>query len=302
MALTFALRGTSLDAWYSNNGKTAAPFGNVVNDPALVVNTNTGVFGSSVIDMVPTSVTKGLIFPGITNVCGLTNNGQFSVICRIVPTVSASPFVGYGCIEVACSRNPYGFAYRCGISSLGKAYVQLSDLAGNLTTYTGTTVNNVTINVPVEFMFTFDGTATAGAILISKDGAALESLTSTNTCAGRISRAMSNLITGSITAGPTTTKANLNELLVWDTKETYTYTARTDFWSVSTFDGLSNTDPGIATVLSGQTYYMAGILKTGTLDIADKVWNALTASYTTASTFGNLMSRLLTVAKFLGLK
>ncbi len=302
MALVFSLRSTSLNAWYSSSGPNSAPFANVVDDPALAVNVNAGVFGGSVINMVPASVTKGLIFPGFTNVCGLTNNGTFSVICRVVPTTTANPFLGYGCIEVACSRNPYGFSYRCGINSAGKAYLQLADLAGNLTTYTGATINAVTINVPTEFMFTFDGTATAGAILVSRDGAALESLTSTNTCAQRVCRAQANIITGSISAGPTSTRANLNELLIWDTKEAYTYSVRTDFWNVATFDGTLSTDPGAATVLLNQTYYIAGVLKTGTLDVAAQVWNALTASYTTASTFGKLMQRLLTLAQFLGLK
>lgn len=350
MGLRFILRGTSLDAHFSYAGKTAAPFGNIVDDPALVVNTSSGVFGTSVINMNPASVTKGLIFPGYTNVCAASNNGTFSVLCRIVPTTTASPFLGYGVIEVGCSRNPYGFAYRCGINSAGKCYVQLADQAGNLTTYTGTTVINSTTNVPFEVMFTWNGTAAANAIKISKDGVEIESITSTNTCSSRTMLAMSNLITGSISAGPTTTKAHLNELIVWDSVESHTYTARTDFWSQSAFDGASYTDPGVATVLTGQTYTYAGQSQTGTLDTATSVWNAATASYgttgsygklledyldaavssrlasasysappsaatvastvwgeatsgyTTSGTFGYLMQRLLTVAKFLGLK
>jgi hypothetical protein len=217
--------------------------------------------------MNPASVTKGLIFPGYTNVCAASNNGTFSVLARIVPTTTASPFLGYGVIEVGCSRNPYGFAYRCGINSTGKAYMQLADQAGNLTTYTGATTINSTINVPFDIMYTWNGTAAANAIKISKDGVEIESLTSTNTCSARTMRAMANLITGSISAGPTTTKAHLNELIVWDTVETHTYTVRTDFWSQAAFDGANYTDPGVGAVASGQAYVFAGASQTGTLAV-----------------------------------
>lgn len=238
MGLRFILRGTSLDAWFSYNGKTAAPFGNVVDDPAVTANANAGVFGGYVINMIPSSVTKGLIFPGRTNVCAASNNGTFSVLARIVPSTTANPFVGAGVIEAGCSRNPYGFAYRCGISAAGKAYIQLADLAGNLTTYTGATTIQSTVNVPFDIMFTWNGTAAAGAIKISKDGVEIESLTSTNTCSGRITNAMANIITGTISAGANTTKYSLNELIVWDTVVAHEYSVRTDFWSQNTYDGL----------------------------------------------------------------
>jgi hypothetical protein len=42
--------------------------------------------------------------------------------------------------------------------------------------------------------------------------------------------------------------------------------------------------------------------RTGTLDIAEQVWNAPLSSHTTPGTFGTFVKKLLTVAKFLGLK
>lgn len=268
MGIRFIVRGTSLDAWFSYNGKTSGPFGNIADDPAVTANANAGVFGSSVINLIPASVTKGLIYQGRLNVGAASNNGTFSVLSRIVPSQTLSPFTGAGIIEVGSSRNPYGFAYRCGINSSGKAYVQLADLAGNLTTYTGATTINSTANVPFDIMFTWNGTAAANAIKISKDGVEIESITSTNTCSGRIVNAMSNIIVGSISAGPTGTKHSLNELIVWDTVESHTYSVRTDFWSQATFDGQSYTDPGIANVKNGTSYTYAGTSQTGTFNRA----------------------------------
>ncbi len=67
-------------------------------------------------------------------------------------------------------------------------------------------------------------------------------------------------------------------------------------------------DPGVATVLSGVTYVTDGDAKTGTYinptaaQNAAAVWDELTASHTTAGSFGVFIKALLTVAKFLGLK
>lgn len=243
MGLRFALRSTTLAAWHSYAGHTAAPFGNVVDNPALLTNAAADIFGSTVINMVPTSVTKGLIYPGLGNVCadGAT---QFSVLARLVPTATTTVSTGFGVFECASSRNPYGFSYRCGIASTGRAYVQIADLAGNLTTYTGANTIGVTVDVPFDIMFTFNGLPTQGAIQISKDGVQLESLTSTNTVTGRVQKAQSSLVIGTITGGPTATKMNLNELLVWDTVETSVYAARTDFWNVPNFVGHIATSPG----------------------------------------------------------
>lgn len=60
-----------------------------------------------------------------------------------------------------------------------------------------------------------------------------------------------------------------------------------------TYDGSDRwSDPGIATVLSGQAYKANSTSnnRTGTLDIAASVWNALKASYVTAGSFGKLLN------------
>lgn len=72
----------------------------------------------------------------------------------------------------------------------------------------------------------------------------------------------------------------------------------------------TNTWPADEDVLAGETWYENSVLHTGTLSlsfptaaqIADRVWEEATADHTTAGTYGTFVKRLLTVAKFLGLK
>lgn len=81
--------------------------------------------------------------------------------------------------------------------------------------------------------------------------------------------------------------------------QTGTYTG-SDRWS----------DPGVINVLSGVAYKADSTTnnKTGTLvaptaaEIADAVWDESTSAHATSGTFGAFIQKLLTVAKFLGLK
>ena len=96
MSLRFALDGRSLNARFSYGGNVSAPFGNVADDPVVLVNSSAGVFGSSVLNFVTASVTKGLIFQGGPNLGDTNNTGAMSVLARIVPSTTVSPFAGFG--------------------------------------------------------------------------------------------------------------------------------------------------------------------------------------------------------------
>ncbi len=283
MGIRFIVRGTSKTAWYSNEGASSGDFANVADAVTVDANANTGVFGGSVINLIPSSVTKGLIYNGGLNVGATGNNGTFSVLARLVPSATASPFVGFG-VEIGCTRGAHGFGYRVGINSAGKAYMQIADVAGNVTTYTGATVNNVTINVPVEFMWTWNGTAAANAIKVSKDGVEIESITSTNTCTNRIVRTTNSICIGTITAGPTTIKCSLNELIIYDTVVNHVYSARTGFDSQATFDAQQNADPGIANVRLNTGYTIAGVSLTGNVTVPT------VGNVKTAQTYDTLLS------------
>lgn len=311
MSLRFYLKGTSLDAHFSYNGKTGAPFGNIADDPVVTNNASAGVFGGQVINMIAASVTKGMIYPGILNVGALSNTGAFSMRMRIVPSATAAPFTGIG-VQVGNAVGEHGRGWRAGITSSGHPYIQIFDLAGNTTTHIGTSTINATINVPFDFMVSWDGTTTANAIKFSVDGVQTETLTAGIAhSAGRIIKACNSIIIGSVTAGATSIKASVNDCAIWDSAESHTYTARTDFDVVTAFDGLLNTSPGVASVLTGQTWYLEGVQQTGTMSIptaptaaviAAAAWDELMAAHVTAGSFGAQVQKLLTLSKFLGLK
>lgn len=74
--------------------------------------------------------------------------------------------------------------------------------------------------------------------------------------------------------------------------------------------GGTNTWPPDEEVHDTETWYEQGILHTGTLSlafptaaqIAARVWNEDMTGHNTADTYGLFVRKLLTVAKFLGLK
>ena len=71
---------------------------------------------------------------------------------------------------------------------------------------------------------------------------------------------------------------------------------------------LESTDPGQNLVVSGITYKINSVNKTGTFTVptasavASAVWEESMSSHTTSGTFGWFVKKLLTVAKFIGLK
>lgn len=111
--------------------------------------------------------------------------------------------------------------------------------------------------------------------------------------------------------------------------------SRTAFVDAADFSAVEYSDPTEANVKTGTAYTYAGVDKTGTytgsdrwsdpgasnvsigvqykadsttnnrtgsLDVGGAVWDALTTNHADAGSFGALMQKLLTVAKFLGLK
>jgi hypothetical protein len=269
MALRFAVRGTQLNAWYGPGGVTSSPFSNLGYETVdVVANANPGVFGGYCLDMTPISVIKGLIWPGRANVC-VDGATSFSVLARIVPNATESPWTStYGIIEVGNMRGGYGYGFRVGTTNGGKVFMQVSDAAGNFSIVVGTTTLSTTANVPFDLMLTWDGTTTAGAVKVSKDGVEIDTMTAPLALASPYRKQiyMREIISGSLNV-TAFQNCQLNELLLWDSVENHVYAARTGFWSVASFDGTSYTDPGIANVRSATGYTYAGATQTGTLAV-----------------------------------
>lgn len=332
MAVIFQVRGTSLTAYYA---RFAASYGltGTGTAVALVSDNSAGIFGGSYIDMNSPSVVRGIGYPGFTN----TPSGQtFAILMRVIPRYTGNP----------ASNNTY-FCWG-GITGSLVNSVEISHLTtGKLRLrYTNnaqtafsvdTTISFAPVSgTPVDLMLSWDGSTTANAIKWSVDGVELE----TRTAGTALPTADQNLRTHiSIGAGPTSAISDfeLNELVIFDTAESHTYTARTDFYTATNFEGMASaaqvktgevvayttgtrtgtydgsdryTDPGVSLVLSPTAYKFNSTTnnRTGTLiaptaaDIADAVWDEATSGHTTAGTFGALVQKLLTVAKFLGLK
>lgn len=79
MGITFALRGDSLDARYSNSGKTGASIS--VNNPATVSSDATSINGSDSISFDASGYTRhGHVWPGYKNI---TTTKDISVLARV---------------------------------------------------------------------------------------------------------------------------------------------------------------------------------------------------------------------------
>jgi hypothetical protein len=134
---------------------------------------------------------------------------------------------------------------------------------------TGTKVISTTANVPFDIMFAWGGEASAGAMKISIDGVEWETLSPAGAVAttNREIDKLTGIVIGSLNSGPTATKINLNELVVWDSLESHTYATRTGFFSATAFDGLLSSDPGAANVVSGTSYVIYGTTYTGSYNV-----------------------------------
>ena len=245
MSMRYQLRSTSLDAHFAMYGKYTYGYNNLglTDFPAIQNNAASGVFGGKVINMVPTSVVKGLSFPGNLNLGAVDNNGALSVRIRLVPTQTLSPFTGYGILATTGTIGLHGFGFRMGIGLTGLFYIQLADAAGNVTTFTGTNAVNSTVDVPFDAMITWSGALGTGVVKCSINGVEHDTINVTTpsgvACTNRKVLQLNASCTGVIPAGPTALKANLNDLTIWDTQENHVYTPRTDFDNIPAYDALA---------------------------------------------------------------
>lgn len=334
MALLFQVRGTALNAYFSTfSSQWGSAYGGAggTSIPAVTADAGAGIFGGSYIAKAAT-VARTLQYPGFTNV---PSNNVISILMRIIPRWSGNP-AGIEHLISICSPSANGVAkIELMIDTAGKIRFRNTDQAGvGLSLVTGTVAFNPTSGTPVDLFFSWNGTTSAGAFKIGVDGVELDTLTITSVTnaspTSQLSRAMITM-----GHGIDTQRANwdLNELCIWNTAESHTYSVRTDFTSASntegypvasviktgtsfpvlssysastgTYDGSDRwTDPGVANVRL-DTEYKANSTsnnKTGTMIAAEDLWTVQTSTLTTAGSIGALLSKVLTVARFLGLK
>jgi hypothetical protein len=125
--------------------------------------------------------------------------------------------------------------------------------------------------------FSWDGTTTANSFKVYVDSVLLGSITpGTAFEAGWTNTYFKEIILG-VSRAASAALHRTDELVIWDTVVDFTANvtlesgpgllngaSRSSYVSVSAFDGLQNTSPGDSNVKNGTTWYLNGVLQTGT--------------------------------------
>lgn len=290
MAVTFIVRGTQTDAWYSNSGKTHGDFLSSGGTAAAVTNV-AGAFGGQAIDMWDaTPRSRSLCWPGQKN---WTQNLAFAVLIRIIPQFTGFPPDNENLLAISDQRGNQNAGISIRWNSAGTLNIvananQAQSLIAATTTSTISGVNGTAMDI----MVSWDGVTKANGVQVGVDGVLLQQLTAAQNYAA-FNPTRSWQLTNSISCGfggvsPSGfSKWYLNEIVLFDNAQTVVYTARTGYWPLSAFDALAATDPGIANVRSATAYQIAGVSLTGTAAIP--VANNVRSGVATDATTGNIV-------------
>lgn len=287
MAITFAVRGDSLDARYSSAGKAPGLYiQSAGTGPATQVDA-TAIGGNS-LNFKPTgTAVKGAIYPGREN---WTSNNSFSLVFRVKPNYSGAPVnlmplfscggpsdnIG-GTVEFYHHTNGK-FALRIKSENNG---IPVNFLAGGGSAATWSPVSGTWYDI----VLTYDATLTTGAAKIYVDTTLHTTLDAAATYNNAVYNSLNRnrLLCASIALGFTDSAVvpgfDLNEFAVDDTvinPSSVTLTSgsgslngasRTAFMDVAAFDGQNSTNPGAANVRASTAYTIYGVAYTGTLNL-----------------------------------
>jgi hypothetical protein len=276
MAVTFALRGDSIDARYSSSGKS--PYlihRNGDTAPAPVADATSGVFGSSKISFSSgtTNEAKHLVYPARKN---FSQTNKFSILMRIVPEFTSGaigkeqPILFSGWPQVS-SFGSYLSVY---INTNSTILFTLSDRKNSATSggqFTSSAFS-FTSGVPTDIMIVWDETSNP-RLKFSQDGVEISTHGTTGDSFEDTWALWGEIHLGYVAGANDGAGQNLtaiNELVIYDTAESHTYAARTGFVSTSVFDGSITSEPGIANVKTGVAYTIEGNALTGTYDGSDR--------------------------------
>ena len=311
-----------MTARYSLGGSTPGNF----NDQVAVSSVSeTGMIGSSVIDFNLSGGNKGLWYPARSNV---STNRTISVLFRGRITDLASYNSMWGIV------GPFAM----NTNSLIQYHTNANALQTSCYNYIGTQGVNSSIGDALssttyyDWVVTWDGTTSANSFKLYRDGSSIGTVTPTQAWANPLdTKLLSHISLGNL-SGLAYSKFKLEEFVIWDYVIDPTSVAltsgtgslngasRTAFVDVTSLDGASYSDPGIANVKTGTSYTYNGSSLTGTYTgsdrwsdpgvayvsngvqyKADSTTNNKTGTYNPAAdVWAN--SKALTVAKFLGLK
>lgn len=275
MPITFAVRGTSLDARYSRAGKTPGRWATVgANLPVLESTNAPGVIGGSVVNMAQASLAaRSLLYNGLEN---LPAGRPFSILIRLAFSDVSSL---QGIFQIG---GPWGGGFTPG-------QIYLFFISGNSWRVavfgddSSAIVNNFAIGTFTPSLSTFHdivmtctGDTTANGLKLFIDGTLVGQTTmGANLPVTRDRNVQKSISLGTVASDVSGVRWRLNEFVIWDEVITPSSVAltsgtgslngasRSAFVEAAAFDGLAYTDPGQANVLSGVQYTFAGNARTG---------------------------------------
>lgn len=268
-AVIFAVRGESLTPRYARGGKAYAEYQAPVNfgTPVATVASSSiscvGCYGSSVINV--------SLLNGDSHSLRYTAGGNWptgtdmSIRLRIVPTWSGNPATDKPIFYAGSAVNDAPGGLVVYILDNGKLWFRLGSASHTLTFYVTSTSNSAlsfTAYAATEIMISC-GSLSCSA---SQDGVNVP-LTN-NTWSSAYANRFNGVLAGSMTLGPYSSSYYLDELIIWDSKETAVYTPSGSYEAVADVDVTQSSDPGIANVKSGTAYVISGVSLTGTAAIA----------------------------------
>jgi hypothetical protein len=288
MAVVFAVRGT-LTARYSSGGPTGTAMGNTAPTTAA----DAGALSGNSIQFAANNNIKAVTWPARLN----TPNGRtISVIVRYRPNHTGSP---------ANNRAIFSLGSAAGRTACLEL---LHNTSGNLVVYARNENATVVMNLAsagawsptagtwYDIVLTWDGTATASSCTVYVNASAIGSVTPT----GAFSASWTNQYFNEITLGSGFQNGicsgdRFDELVIDDTViNPSSYTLESGSGSLN---GSSRTS-----MIAATAYNALDVNDPTAAEIADAVWDEVMSGHTTADTFGAQVQKLLTLAKFLGLK
>ncbi len=264
MAVTFAVRGDSLNARYAPGGATPGNLNGVTQVNAA----GTGIIGAGYIEMSSTLASRGLYWPALNN---FPTGNQFSFLIRcaiIGSTTSANGLLALG------------FPQQVGTAGLIFQSAALYQFAQSMTAVADIGLNNgawtPTLGTYYDIVGVFDMTTNAAnSLLLYIDGVQLATNNNTsNWGAGPRTTRGWQICLGMNDYGGTT-RIRVNEAVIFDTLINPTAgglnlngASRSSFIACSAFDGGINVSAGAANIRLGDTTeVIAGITTTGTMAV-----------------------------------
>lgn len=257
MAVTFAIRGDSLDARYSSAGKSAGLIGA---EPAAVISDATGINGVNVISLAGTVLSgRPMIFNGAGNT---PSDKARSVLIRVKFSSTATALQGLFYVG-GMARGTYNYV-GANLDTSAQVRVDVYNELGQNYNSTGTS-SGIGTSAWHDIVITWDGAA-SNTLLLYVDGTLKNTFTSTRalpTYSANQQRVCSQIVLGANDPVSSNSHFLLDEFVVFDTvidptsvtltsgSDSLNGASRTAYVDVAQYDGLAASGSGGGNAILG---------------------------------------------------